>query len=293
MTITYEQISAFEAGLVREEAASSTVKRYTGIVREFALYLGERKLTKEILLEWRETLGVCPATANVVAAAINRFLSFLGLQGMNLKYRKVQRSIFRPAEKELTKEEYKKLVRTAEQGKKTRLARAIETICALGIRVSELRFVTAEALNQRSVTIRNKGKVRTILLGAELVRKLKGYVKEKGIQKGEIFVTRSGRALSRMQLWAETKALCKKAGVEAEKVFPHNLRHLFALTHCSLHRDIVKLADILGHSSIDTTRIYLIMSGEEHRRELDELGLVLEKSDTKKGQNDYSVKKNT
>ena len=132
MTITYEQISAFEAGLVREEAASSTVKRYTGIVREFALYLGERKLTKEILLEWRETLGVCPATANVAAAAINRFLSFLGLQGMNLKYRKVQRSIFRPAEKELTKEEYKKLVRTAEQGKKTRLARAIETICPPG-----------------------------------------------------------------------------------------------------------------------------------------------------------------
>ena len=277
MTITYEQISAFEAGLVREEAAISTVKRYTGIIHEFALYLGERILTKEILLEWRASLGVCPATANVAAAAMNRFLAFLGLQGMSLKYLKVQRSIFRPAEKELTKEDYRKLVRTAEQKKKTRLARAIETLCALGIRVSELRFMTVEALDKKSVTIRNKGKVRTILLGAELVRKLKDYVREKGIGKGEIFVTRSGKTLSRMQLWAEMKELCGKAGVEAEKVFPHNLRHLFALTHYSLYKDIVKLADILGHSSVDTTRIYLIMSGEEHRRELDGMGLVLER----------------
>ncbi len=278
MTITYEQISAFEAGLVREETASSTVIRYTGIIREFALYLGERNLTKEILLAWRESLGICPATANVVSAALNRFLSFLGLQGMNLKYMKVQRSIFRPVEKELTKEDYRRLVREAEQENKVRLARAIETICALGIRVSELRFVTAEALNKKSVTIRNKGKVRTILLGAELVRKLKAYVR---IREGEIFVTRSGRGLPRMQFWAEMKAFCKKAGVEAEKVFPHNLRHLFALTRYGLHKYIVKLADILGHSSVDTTRIYLIMSGEEYRRELDEMGLVLRASDTK------------
>lgn len=275
MKITYEQISAFESRMIREEAAPSTVKRYVGIIREFVLFQGEQTLTKEILLKWREGMKGCPATANVAAAAMNRFLAFLGMQGMALKYLKVQRSIFRPAEKELTKEEYKRLVRTAEQGKRIRLARAIETICALGIRVSELKFLTVEALEQRSVVIRNKGKVRTILLGAELVRKLKDYVKEKGLRKGEVFVTRSGRPLTRMQLWHEMKALCRKAGVEAKKVFPHNLRHLFALTHYSLHKDIVKLADILGHSSVDTTRIYLIMSGEEHRRELDEMGLVL------------------
>lgn len=275
MTITYEQISAFERELAKEEAASSTVKRYGGIIRKFALFLGEQALTKEVLLKWREEMSGCPATANVAAAAMNRFLIYLGMKDMVLKYMKVQRSIFRPAEKELTKEEYKKLVRTAEHEKKTRLARAIETICALGIRVSELKFITVEALDQRSVVIRNKGKVRTILLGAELTRKLKGYVREKGIRGGEVFVTRSGRSLTRMQLWHEMKELCRKAGVESQKVFPHNLRHLFALTHYSLHKDIVKLADILGHSSVDTTRIYLIMSGEEHRRELDEMGLVL------------------
>jgi site-specific recombinase XerD len=275
MTITHEQIAAFEARLLEEEAASSTIDRYTGIIRKFASYLGDRALTKEILIRWREGISSCPATANVAAAALNRFLIYLGRKDMVLKYLKVQRYIFRPAEKELTKEEYKRLVRMAEKEKKTRLARAIETICALGIRVSELKYLTVEALDQRSVTIRNKGKVRTILLGAELTRKLKAYVNEKGIREGEVFVTRSGRSLSRTQLWYEMKKLCRKADVEEEKVFPHNLRHLFALTYYSLHKDIVKLADLLGHSSVDTTRIYLIMSGEEHRRELDKMGLVL------------------
>lgn len=275
MTITNEQISAFESRLIRDEAAFSTVKRYTGIVRELSAFLGERALTKEILLEWRAGFGSTPSTANVAAAAINRILAFLGLGHMTLRYLKVQRRLFRPAEKELTKEEYIKLVETAEKLKKTRLARAIETICALGIRVSELKFLTVEALKGKSITIRNKGKIRTILLSADLVRKLKNYVREAGIREGEVFVTKSGRSLSRMQLWAEMKDLCEKAGVDAEKVFPHNLRHLFALTHYRLHRDIVKLADILGHSSVDTTRIYLIMSGEEHRKELDALGLVL------------------
>lgn len=276
MRITNEQISAFTDRLIQEEAAFSTVKRYSGIVREFSAFLGERAVTKELLLEWRAGFISVPSTANVCAAAINRFLDFLGRRDLALKYLKVQRSIFRPAEKELTKEEYIKLVETAERLKKTRLARAIETICSLGIRVSELKFLTVEALKGKSVTIRNKGKIRTILLCADLVRKLRNYVREAGIREGEVFVTRSGRSLTRMQLWAEMKELCKEAGVEAEKVFPHNLRHLFALTHYRLHRDIVKLADVLGHSSIDTTRIYLIMSGEEHRRELDALGLVLD-----------------
>lgn len=275
MTITNEQISAFRSRLIQEEAASSTVSRYTGIVRAFSAYLGDRGLTKEILLEWREDIEAAPSTVNVAAAAMNRFLAFMGRLDLTMKYVKVQRSIFRPAEKELTKEDYKKLVETAEKLKKTRLARAIESICALGIRVSELKFLTVEALNGKSVTIRNKGKIRTILLSADLARKLKKYAREAGITEGEVFVTRSGRSLSRTQLWAEMKELCKEAGVDGEKVFPHNLRHLFALTYYRRHKDIVKLADLLGHSSVDTTRIYLIMSGEEHRRELEALGLVL------------------
>ena len=275
MTITVEMLKDYRRELEGNEAAPTTVARYGRVARDFAAWLGERELTKENLIAWRESLRQSAATVNVAVAAVNRLLTFLGRSELRIKQLRLQRSVYRPAERELSREEYEKLVRQAEQSGKPRLARAIETICATGIRVSELRYVTAEALEEKQVTLRNKGKTRTILLGAALVRKLRLYCRERGITSGPVFVTRSGKAIARTQLWAEMKALCQKAGVEASKVFPHNLRHLFAVTYYRQHKDIVRLADLLGHSSVNTTRIYLLTSGTEHQKELDAMGLVL------------------
>lgn len=275
MTITGEMLKAYRKELENNETAPATVARYGRVARDFAAWLGKRELTKENLIAWRESLQKNAATVNVAVAAVNRLLTFLGRGELRLKQLRTQRSVYRPAERELSREEYEKLVRTAERLGKLRLARAIETICATGIRVSELGCVTVEALALKQVTIRNKGKTRTILLSAALVRKLHSYCRKQGITSGPVFVTRSGKAIARTQLWTEMKALCKAAGVEASKVFPHNLRHLFAVTHYRQHKDIVRLADLLGHSSVNTTRIYLLTSGTEHRRELDAMGLVL------------------
>ena len=275
MTITGEVLTAFRKELRESETAAATEARYLRVAEDFAAWLGERELTKESLLEWRGSQKKSTATVNVSVAALNRLLKFLARDNLCIKQLRTQRSVFRPKDRELSREEYEKLVRTAESGGKERLARAIETICATGIRVSELRYVTVEALEEKQVTVRNKGKTRIILLSAALVRKLRFYCRARGIKRGPVFVTRSGKPIARTQLWAEMKALCELAGVEASKVFPHNLRHLFAVTHYKQHKDIVRLADLLGHNSVNTTRIYLLTSGEEHRRELDAMRLVL------------------
>lgn len=275
MMITAEQLRAFQRDMLENEIAPATVRRYRSVAEDFARWAGDRPITKELLLDWRNSLSQSASTINVAVAAVNRLLQFLDYGELRLKHVKTQRSVYRPACQELSREEYERLVTTAERLNRPRLARAIETICALGIRVSELRYVTVETLEKREVTIRNKGKTRTILMGSGLVRKLRQYCRCQGINSGPVFVTRRGKALTRTQLWAEMKALCQAAGVEASKVFPHNLRHLFALTHYRQHKDIVRLADLLGHSSVNTTRIYLKTSGEEHQRELDAMGLVL------------------
>ena len=275
MTINREQLEEFYRDMLANEIAPATARRYLSVAENFARWAGERPLTKELLLEWRNSISQSASTINVAVAAVNRLLQFAGQGDLHLKHVRTQRSVYRPAERELSRAEYERLVTTAERLNKPRLARAIETICALGIRVSELQYVTVEALEERELTIRNKGKTRTILLSNPLVKKLRSYCRQNGIQSGPVFVTRSGKALSRTQLWAEMKRLCKAARVEPSKVFPHNLRHLFALTHYRQHKDIVRLADLLGHSSVNTTRIYLMTSGREHRRELDAMGLVL------------------
>ena len=279
MTITSKHLNAYRLSLIDDEAAPSTIQRYLNIVEGFAAWLGRRTLTKELLLEWRSQLRLSIQSINVSVSAVNRLLAVLGKGRMKLKHLKIQNALFRPSKKELTREEYVRLVSTAEGQGKHRLARAIETICALGIRVSELRFVTVEALGQREITITNKGKTRTIFISAGLVKKLRIYCKENQILSGPVFITRSGKPLSRIQLWAEMKRLCKMSGVEASKVFPHNLRHLFAVTHYHQHKDIVRLADLLGHSSVNTTRIYLKTSGMEHQRELEAMGLVVQMTD--------------
>lgn len=275
MTITKEQLMTYEAYLESEERSAATVEKYVRNAGRFIIWLGERELSKELVVEYKATLDGAVATVNGVISAVNSLLAFLGKSECRVKQLHVQRQTYRSEDKELTKEELHRLIRTAEGMGDYRLARAIETIAATGIRVSELRYFTVEALREREVVITNKGKTRTVMLTKDLAVKLTKYAKENGIRRGEIFVTRSGRSLARTQLWAEMKALCKRAGVEETKVFPHNLRHLFAVVHYRLHRDIAKLADLLGHSSINTTRIYLIDTGEEHMRQLEAMRLVL------------------
>ena len=198
----------------------------------------------------------------------------MGWKDCRMKYLKVQRKLFRGTEKELTKDDYLRLLETANHLGRTRLALLIETICATGIRVSEVRYITMEAIQAGRADIALKGKIRTILLPGKLCRKLQKYAKKQKITSGEFFLTRSGRGISRRQIWAEMKTLCKKANVVPSKVFPHNLRHLFAQTFYRACRDVAKLADVLGHSSIETTRIYLISTGIEHAKQLERLGLI-------------------
>lgn len=275
MTITKEQLMTYEAYLESEERSAATVEKYVRNAGRFIIWLGERELSKELVVEYKATLEGAVATVNGAISAVNSLLAFLGKSECRVKQLRVQRQTYRSEDKELTKEELHRLIRTAEGMGDYRLARAIETIAATGIRVSELRYFTVEALREREVVITNKGKTRTVMLTKDLAVKLTKYAKENGIRRGEIFVTRSGRSLARTQLWAEMKALCKRAGVEETKVFPHNLRHLFAVVYYRLHKDIAKLADLLGHSNINTTRIYLIETGKEHLRQLEAMRLVL------------------
>ena len=275
--ISTAQILAFHQFLREDEREPATIQKYLRDVRAFAEWLDGQPVTKEQVTHWKEHLqksGCQPVTVNGKLSAVNKFFSFLGWTDCRVKHLKIQRKIFRSTEKELTKEDYTRLVETARGLGRERLALLIETICATGIRVSEVKYITVEAAQVGQTTVALKGKLRTILLPGKLCRKLLKYARKRKIASGEIFLTRGERSLSRRQIWAEMKALCAKAGVERSRVFPHNLRHLFARTFYRACRDVVKLADVLGHSSIETTRIYLISTGAEHARQLERLGLV-------------------
>ena len=271
MTITDTQITDFHARLIHDETALSTAQRYTSVIRELSAWLGDRALTKEALMNWRDGLCVSARTVNVKVAAVNRFADHIRRPDLRLKPLKTQKSTFRPEEKMLSIDDLKRLMTAAESKGKERLALAIETIYALGLRVSELQFVTAEALNSGSheVIIRNKGKVRSVIVTGPLLRKLQTYCEQKEIKSGPVFVARTGSPLSRTQLWGEMKSLCEDAGVESSRVFPHNLRHLFAATYFEHSSNIARLADILGHSNMNTTRIYLMTNVEELVREME------------------------
>ena len=276
--ITSGQIAAFAAGLRAAERSCGTIEKYTRDTRAFAAWLGGQEVTRECAAAWKQTLqerDYAPATVNAMLIALNRFFAFMGWQDCRVKLLKVQRRLFRSAEKDLSREEYLRLIETAQAEGKERLALLMETICATGIRVSEVRYITVEAARQGRAEISLKGKIRTILLPGKLCRKLLKYAKRQKTASGEIFLTRNGTGLSRRQIWAEMKAICRAAGVAASKVFPHNLRHLFARTFYRVTRDVAKLADVLGHSSIETTRIYLISTGAEHLRQLGRLQLIL------------------
>ena len=271
--LTAKHIKNYAALLQKEERAPATAEKYTHAVHAFLEWLGERKASKETAAQWKTHLLACgyaPATVNVKLSAVNGLFRFLGWEDCMVKLLKFQRRTFRDASRDLTRADYYRLLDAASGTVKLLL----QTICATGIRVSEVRYVTVEAARAGRTTIALKGKVRTILLPGKLCRKLLQFAKKQKIVSGEIFLTKDGKTLSRQRIWKYMKALCKKAAVTPTKVFPHNLRHLFATTFYSATHDIAKLADLLGHSSINTTRIYLLTTGEEHIRQLERLGLL-------------------
>ncbi len=276
-TMYKKAVTEFKQHLIREEKTVGTVDKYVRDVTAFVFWLGDNEITKEAVSEYKNSLlqsGKKAVTVNNIMAAVNCFLTFINCAESKVKYLKVQKQVFRDKSRELTKQEYEKLVETAQKYNKYRLAILIETICATGVRVSEVKYITVENVKKCRADIYLKGKIRTILIPNKLARKLLKYAQKQKILSGEIFITKEGNSLSRKQIWAEMKALCKKAGVNETKVFPHNLRHLFARMYYQSCKDVVKLADILGHSSVETTRIYLIGTGEEHAKALERLGLV-------------------
>ena len=277
LRITTAAVDRFCLHLRGEEREPGTIEKYSRDVRAFAAWLQGQAVSKERTVEWKEhlrTAGYAAVTINSMLVAVNQFLHFLELDDMRVKTLRIQRRMFRSRERELTREEYGRLVETAHTLGKVRLALLIETICATGIRVSEVKYITVEAIRSGRAEISLKGKIRTILIPNKLCRKLRKYAGKQKIASGEIFLTRSGKGLSRRQIWAEMKGLCRKAGVAPSKVFPHNLRHLFARSFYRACRDVLQLADVLGHSSVETTRIYLISTGMELARRMDRLGLV-------------------
>lgn len=276
-TSTVEQIREFSRYLREEERETATIDKYSRDVKDFFIWLKDREISRERMGEWRGYLlqaGRKPVTINGKLSALNKFLSFLGRNDCRTKYLKIQRRLFRSTEKQLSKQEYIRLMETAHSLGRERLALLMETICATGIRVSEVKYITAEAIRAGRTEIALKGKIRTILLPGKLCRKLQKYVRKRKIVSGEVFLTRNGKGMSRRQIWAEMKSLCEKAGVAPSKVFPHNLRHLFAQTFYRVCRDVAKLADVLGHSSIETTRLYLISTEAEHVRQMERMGLI-------------------
>ena len=275
--ITTQQLTTFARHLRQAERSPGTIENYLRHVRAFAAWLGGGPVTKEAAAGWKEHLidkGYCPSTINAMLGGLNRFFDFVGWKKYQVKALRLQRRLFREDSRELTRAEYDRLIAAARAMGRERLALLMETICATGIRVSEVQYLTVEAVERGKAEIALKGKIRTILIPGKLRKKLLKYAHKNKTASGEIFLTKNGKGMSRKQIWAEMKAICEKAGVAPSKVFPHNLRHLFARTFYKVCRDVAKLADLLGHSSIETTRIYLISTGTEHARQLERLGLV-------------------
>lgn len=274
--ITKELIKKFRRYLIEEEKAAATVEKYIRDINVFADWLGEKELDKETVLTYKENLikNYAPASVNSVLSSLNSFFTFNEWYNLRVKNLKIQRQTFANKDNELNKEEYERLLTAAKSKGNEQLYFLMQTICATGIRVSELRYVTVESLKAQKAQINLKGKMRVVLLPKELCKMLLKYSKEQQITSGSVFVSRNGKPLDRSNIWKMMKALCESAGVARAKVFPHNLRHLFARTFYSIQKDIVRLADILGHSSVNTTRIYTMETGETHRRQIQKLGLL-------------------
>ena len=275
--VTAALIERYLKHLREQERSAATLQKYAHDLKELCAYLQDAQLTKATLIAWKEQLigKYAPATVNSMITAANGYLRFYGWGNLTVKQLKVQKSLFADESKELTREEYAHLVQAAQRKDNERLALVIQTICATGIRVSELRFITVEAVQTGRTEISNKGKRRLVFLPEKLRKLLRSYARKQKKTAGAVFTTRTGKPLDRSNIWRDMKALCESAGVAPEKVFPHSLRHLFARTFYSLEKDLSRLADILGHSSIVTTRIYTAESGAVHARQMGRLGLVI------------------
>ena len=274
--LTENHLQSFEQNLYTEEKSAATIGKYLRDVRAFFTYTGAQAITKEIVVAFKNRLveqNYAVGSINSMLASLNSLFNFLGWQDCKVRNIRQQRQTYCAEDKELTKDEYMRLLKAAEN--QPQLCLIMKTICGTGIRVSELQYFTVEAVRRGEVTIRCKGKTRTVLLPGPLKKLLLQWARENKISEGAIFITRNGKPVNRSNIWAQMKKLCEKAGVKHTKVFPHNLRKLFARTFYGLEKDIAKLADILGHSSIDTTRIYIMTTGSEHRRKIEKLGLVV------------------
>ncbi len=277
-TITVKEINAFKKALQLDEKSTATIEKYTRDVTSFMYYLNENAITKETTIEYKAHLldmGYSIRSVNSIIASLNSFFTFFGWYNFKLKSIKVQRSIYCSKEKEITKAEYIRLIQTAYSKGNTRLGLIIETLGATGIRISELQFITVEAVNNNEAIVFCKNKMRRVFIVEKLKKKLLRYIASQQIKSGCIFVTRTGKPMNRCNIWREMKGICEDANINPKKVFPHNLRHLFARAFYSIEKDIAKLADVLGHSSINTTRIYIITSGEEHRRHMENIRLII------------------
>ena len=274
--ITFEIMRSFQDYLISEEKAAATVGKYLHDVESFRSWLGKRELCKSSVLDYK--VHICakyaPASVNTMLTSLNVFFCFIQRYELKVKNLKIQRKVFAVKDTELTKTEYGRLLQAAKDKNNERLYLLMQTICSTGIRVSEVQFITVEALGRGMAEIHCKGKQRTVFLPRQLCRILTGYVKAKKIKSGCVFVTKNGKPLDRSNIWSDMKKLCAGANVSPRKVFPHNLRHLFARTYYSMQKDIVRLADILGHSNVNTTRIYTTETGEIHRRQIQKLGLL-------------------
>lgn len=273
----FKQVEDYKRYLSREERSTATLLQYVRDILAFLQWAGAMETEKATVILYKERLQETykASSVNVKLAAVNGFLAFVGRTDLKVRQLKIQRQAYCPRERELTRAEYEKLVNTAKRRKNLRLALLMQTICGTGIRVSELRFITAEAVRDGEATVRLKGKTRTVLISGKLRKALLSYLHQQKIQTGPVFVTRTGRPLDRSNIWKMMKSLCDDAGVKSSKVFPHSLRHLFARCFYELDKDIAKLADILGHSNINTTRIYIVSTGQEHLRQIEALGLII------------------
>ncbi len=275
--ITAKAIAEFKEHLILEERSEITIEKYIRDVKAFTAYTQNTSVTKETVIAYKKHLqeNYAARSVNSMLASINSLFAFLGWHDLKVKSLKLQQQVFCPEEKELSKAEYTRLCRTAERKHNERLNLILQTICGTGIRVSELQYITVEAVKHGEAVVNCKAKTRSVFIVKELKQKLLRYAAEQNIKSGMIFVTRTGKPISRTNIWREMKALCEEANVNPQKVFPHNLRHLFARVFYGIEKDIAKLADILGHSSINTTRIYIISTGTEHRQRMENMRLII------------------
>ena len=268
----------FKNYLISNEKSDATVERYMRDVTAYIRWLDGREMSKELMIQYKAKLvdNYEPASVNTMLASLNAYLDFIGHPEYKVRNIKIQKSTYIEPKRELTKEEYERLLKTAYDMGKYRIYYIMQTICSCGIRVSELKFITVEAIKRGIAHISNKGKNRRVFIPNALSKLLQQYINLKKIKSGIIFKTRTGKPLDRSNVWKEMKKLCRKAGVLESKVFPHNLRHLFAQMYYKIHKDVIRLADILGHSSVNTTRIYTAESGEIHYKRIQILGLVFD-----------------